>query len=343
MINEKQTGGFLPLALLFGAAAVLSLFLQLGLPETSYAETTAVSIQGFAFSPATLTVPRGTTVVWTNADNAPHTATSENGPFDSPVLNQGGTFSFTFNSSGMFQYHCDIHPSMRGTVVVTAAAAPPAAPTATSPASGATLTDFGPTLAWDNPAGATQVHLQVIPVNNDGLGIDLHLGSPAESFPIPAPPQWFGLLPDMTYTWRVRVSNASTFADLGDSSWSEWATRTFRTPQVSSDTISRVSPVQGETVTTRTPMLQWANSRSDVFYYEVQVSKDIFFGLDAFLYWELRHGGATNPPNSYTIPPQFPLETGTPYFWRVRPRIQGDGTPLNWSVSSRFVTAGNAE
>src|SRR5688572_7904662 len=79
-----------------------------------------------------------------------------------------------------------------------------AAPTLTNPADGETLASFGPTLAWQNPPGTTQYHLEVVPFNNDGPGVNLHVGSPAGTLPIPPPPQWFGLLPDLTYTWRVR-------------------------------------------------------------------------------------------------------------------------------------------
>ena len=40
-------------------------------------------------------------------------------------------------------------------------------------------------------------------------------------------------------------------------------------------------------------------------------------------------------PNSYVVPAAFPLEAGEIYYWRVRPRIQGDGDPLPWSASLR--------
>jgi len=52
----------------------------------------------------------------------------------------------------------------------------------------------------------------------------------------------------------------------------------------------------------------------------------------------LRHGGVTVPNNSYQIPSAFPLEAGTTYFWRVRPRVQGDGTALPWPALSSFRT-----
>src|SRR5207244_231242 len=193
------------------------------------------------------------------------------------------------------------------------------------------------------PAGATQVHLQVIPFNNDGPGADLYLGSPATSFDIPAPPAWYGLLPDLTYTVRVQVSDASSGVALNDPSWSTPAQRQFRTPKVDSNGITAVSPAAGGTVSTLTPMLQWANPRADVFYYEVQVSKDSSFNTNpatasAMVYWELRHGGVTNPMDSYTVPSSFPLENNTSYFWRVRPRVQGDGTPVAWSSPFTFST-----
>lgn len=80
----------------------------------------SVSIQGFAFSPATLTVSKGTTVTWTNKDSVAHTVTTtEPGEgFDSRNMGNGATFSYTFNNPGTFKYRCSIHPSMTGTVVV---------------------------------------------------------------------------------------------------------------------------------------------------------------------------------------------------------------------------------
>ncbi|MEK7214897.1 MAG: hypothetical protein AAB289_04815, partial [Chloroflexota bacterium] len=174
-------------------------------------------------------------------------------------------------------------------------------------------------------------------------GIDLHVGSAQTSFAVPPPPAWYGLLPDITYLWRVRVSESPTPAALTDDSWGPWAERRFRTPAVASDTISRVIPSEGSFVSVLTPVLRWANSRTDVYYYEVQVSTDQAFNTDAatasaMVYWELRHGGATLPTNSYMVPHEFPLQTGARYFWRVRPRIQGDGAPVEWSRSFSFRT-----
>ena len=77
-----------------------------------------VTLSGFAFSPATVTVPAGTKVTWTNKDSTTHTVTSNTGAFDSGNVPVGGTFSFTFSRAGTFQYHCNIHPSMTGKIIV---------------------------------------------------------------------------------------------------------------------------------------------------------------------------------------------------------------------------------
>ncbi len=86
----------------------------------------AVNIQGFAFTPADLTVSAGTTVRWTQSDSALHTVTSSvpdaanaGAVFRSESLGAGEAFSFTFSESGVFPYFCEIHPRMRGMVTVT--------------------------------------------------------------------------------------------------------------------------------------------------------------------------------------------------------------------------------
>ncbi len=78
----------------------------------------AVSIANFSFQPATITVPVGATVTWTNNDSAGHTVTANDGSFKSDRLESGATFSQTFAKAGSFAYHCSIHPGMTGTVSV---------------------------------------------------------------------------------------------------------------------------------------------------------------------------------------------------------------------------------
>lgn len=77
-----------------------------------------VKIDNFSFGPATLTVPVGTTVTWTNRDDIPHTVVSTEGVFKSKVLDTDEKYSFTFTKPGTFPYFCSIHPKMTGKVVV---------------------------------------------------------------------------------------------------------------------------------------------------------------------------------------------------------------------------------
>ena len=78
----------------------------------------AVTIDNFSFSPATVTVAPGTTVVWTNQDDVPHTVTSDENVFGSSALDTGERFEFTFKKAGTFPYYCKVHPTMTGKVVV---------------------------------------------------------------------------------------------------------------------------------------------------------------------------------------------------------------------------------
>lgn len=80
----------------------------------------AVSIIDFGFDAATVEVPVGTTVTWTNDGDVIHTTTSKDGLWDSAIMNSGDTFSYTFEDVGTFDYLCSLHPSMVGTIVVTA-------------------------------------------------------------------------------------------------------------------------------------------------------------------------------------------------------------------------------
>jgi amicyanin len=95
-------------------------------PSTVPAQTaspggTAITIKNFAFDPPALSVKAGTTVTWTNQDSVPHTIASDTGSpvsFSSESLAPGSSYSFTFTQAGTYTYHCSIHPSMKGTVIV---------------------------------------------------------------------------------------------------------------------------------------------------------------------------------------------------------------------------------
>ena len=78
----------------------------------------SVRIVQFAFVAADIDVPVGTRVTWTNQDPTPHTVTADKGAFDSRQLDPGGTFSVTLDTPGTLTYHCEIHPTMVGTVRV---------------------------------------------------------------------------------------------------------------------------------------------------------------------------------------------------------------------------------
>ncbi len=79
----------------------------------------AVEIEDFAFDPATVAVAAGATVTWTNRDAAPHTATAEDGSFDTGRLDQGQAGTAAFDRPGTYAYVCSFHPNMPGTVEVT--------------------------------------------------------------------------------------------------------------------------------------------------------------------------------------------------------------------------------
>jgi hypothetical protein len=79
----------------------------------------SATIQNFAFSPNPITIALGSTVTWTNLDGAPHTVTADDGSWGSSTLGHGGAYSHVFTSPGTYTYYCAIHPSMKGTVVVT--------------------------------------------------------------------------------------------------------------------------------------------------------------------------------------------------------------------------------
>jgi len=87
-------------------------------PQTSSTDIT-INIKNFAFSPSTIIIKAGTKVTWINTDSVPHTITSDSGSLlNSQQLTSGQSFSFTFNDPGSVNYHCAIHPTMKGSVVV---------------------------------------------------------------------------------------------------------------------------------------------------------------------------------------------------------------------------------
>ena len=76
----------------------------------------SISISNFAFHPQQLTVKIGTTVTWTNDDPAPHQIGGS--ILDSQLLNTGDSYNYIFTQAGTYDYHCLIHPTMTGQIIV---------------------------------------------------------------------------------------------------------------------------------------------------------------------------------------------------------------------------------
>jgi len=86
--------------------------------------TEIVTIQNFAFNPATLTIKAGTTVIWENKDSTTHDVTNDakgtvaEGQLFDIDMEPGQSGNHTFAEAGEYPYHCNIHPSMTGKIVV---------------------------------------------------------------------------------------------------------------------------------------------------------------------------------------------------------------------------------
>jgi plastocyanin len=77
-----------------------------------------VLIEGTSFTPQTLTVHRGDTIVWTNKDPFPHTVTARNGQFDSHLVPEDHSWKYTARKRGEFPYFCALHQTMTGVLIV---------------------------------------------------------------------------------------------------------------------------------------------------------------------------------------------------------------------------------
>ena len=83
------------------------------------ANATAVTISGFKFAPARLTVKSGAKITISNDDSTAHTATANDGKsFDTEPLDPGSSKTISLSGPGSYAYHCSIHPFMKGAIVV---------------------------------------------------------------------------------------------------------------------------------------------------------------------------------------------------------------------------------
>ncbi len=79
----------------------------------------AVDIKDLAYNPATVEIPVGTAVTWTNSDAVPHTVTAQDRALlQSGTMDQGATFSQVFSEPGTIDYFCEFHANMKGSIVV---------------------------------------------------------------------------------------------------------------------------------------------------------------------------------------------------------------------------------
>jgi plastocyanin len=110
-------------AVVTALSASLAIFTLTGPASAQAAAGAAVTAQSTTFDPPTLTVPPGTTVTWTNADQVAHTVTADDGSFDTSFFADGQTVSLTFDTPGTYAYYCIPHGApggsgMAGLIVV---------------------------------------------------------------------------------------------------------------------------------------------------------------------------------------------------------------------------------
>jgi plastocyanin len=87
-------------------------------PSGEAAKSEKVQIVEFTYEPDPVVVQVGGKVTWQNEDTAPHTATADDGSFDTGIVEKGKLGSATFKEPGTFTYFCEVHPTMHGTVEV---------------------------------------------------------------------------------------------------------------------------------------------------------------------------------------------------------------------------------
>jgi plastocyanin len=99
---------------IYGEPQPISELSESSAPVTAGAETIDIAIADNSFTPPTITVPVGTTLVWTHGGQRQHTVTAENGDFNSGTLEQNATFQHTFDQPGVYPYFCEIHGGAGG-------------------------------------------------------------------------------------------------------------------------------------------------------------------------------------------------------------------------------------
>jgi len=102
----------------FASLALISWLAATTAPSAASPDPAQIVIKDFMFTPRSLTVKAGTSVVWVNRDDEPHTVVSDAGLFRSGAVDTNDTYAFKFDKPGTYRFSCSIHPRMTGTIVV---------------------------------------------------------------------------------------------------------------------------------------------------------------------------------------------------------------------------------
>jgi len=86
--------------------------------STEAVEPNSISIKDFAFDPSSISTKVGQMVTFTNNDSVAHTVVADDNSFESGDIVPGATFTKTFDSAATIGYHCGIHPSMKGEIII---------------------------------------------------------------------------------------------------------------------------------------------------------------------------------------------------------------------------------
>jgi len=82
--------------------------------------TVSATVADNTWTPSTVNAKVGDVITWTNGDGVPHGVALDDGSckMSKSIAPSGGTGSLTFSKAGTYPFHCFVHPSMKGTIVI---------------------------------------------------------------------------------------------------------------------------------------------------------------------------------------------------------------------------------